>query len=111
MGMYSTFIEQCIKVTDAEGLDKLQKAAELNGDNSFDYLIEADEVKFSIWDGQKVYGYNWKDQVLKDLAKYIEGWVTFYYEAGFKFKITFLDGKAYMAQEKRTVYGKDEEVK
>jgi len=90
--MYSTFIYEDIEVTDKEGLDKAVENEEI------DILTDSEgNVSFEEWDGHKLEGYWYNETIktLKEIAKYIKGFVEFSYEEGYNFRIVFEDGKVY----------------
>ena len=112
MGMYSSFVEQDIKFRPpyrdawAELSNALvalkSKYSELEGWASElgDCIVispNMPEINFVEWDEWKIEGYWYKEMVafLVDIAKYIEGYVEFEYEGGYRFRIVFEKGKGF----------------
>lgn len=117
MGMISQFINQNIKILNERRLLKLSESSsyyikELN-------LIDISRqpnllLDFSAWSDLKLYGYFYAEfvEVLAELAKLIEGEVTFLYEDDMYYKIIFRSGTVLLQTEKlpRVIAWDTEEV-
>ena len=92
MGMYSTFITQDIEIKNAEELKKISKEIDtLN-------LIDKDgNIQFDEWTDHKIEGYWYEGtmEILRAIAPFIEGFVEFEYEEGYRFKIIFRNGELF----------------
>jgi len=91
MGMYSTFEDEEIEVTDAKGLTEFLIKTQSDTSNcEYMYesflkdLIDGKPYSFEDWDSLKLISYWYSNQVifLKELGKYINGWVRFSFETG-----------------------------
>ena len=113
--MYSSFEDEEITIVDEEGLKeeirqrtKAAKAAKANNrwdtlpiDSSYYWcslklgIDSYEKGLFSAFDGQKIQGYWYAGwcRFLVEIAKYIEGTVSFCYEGGFPFRIIFEHGR------------------
>jgi len=100
MGMYSTFQQQEIEVTDPEGVQAIKKIGDYK---NVDNVITEEGVEFEKWDEGKVYGYlslgGELVRFLKTLARFVKGYVEFEYEEGFKYRFVFKDKKVFLQTE------------
>lgn len=94
MGMYSSFTTQDIEVINKEELAELS----LNEEITNGLISKEGDIDFCAWDGDKIYGYWFKEtvDVLNAIAPFIEGYAQFQYEGGFSFRIVFMNQKAWI---------------
>lgn len=93
MGDLSYFREQEIEENNKEELITLGE----NGEYSSKVIDPNGVVDFSGWDYHKIEGYWYKEFVkeLLEIAKHITGFVEFYCDYEYSFRIVFKDGKPY----------------
>ena len=99
MGMYSTLINEEIKVLNPKAIAKLSP-------KETDNLIENKKLNFYNLSNSKIEGY-WSDETinaLNKIAPHIEGYLEFIYEEGYFFRIVFKEGKVYTQHQKNINY-------
>jgi hypothetical protein len=106
MGMYSTFLDQDIKIIDSKKLVKIKTSK--GADTDYRSVISDDgkSINFEEWDSYKIEGY-WYPELktfLKKIATCIEGWAEFEYEEGYRFRIVFQNKTPYFLRERREWY-------
>jgi len=97
MGEYSKFLEQDIKIINKEKFAEVVKTID---DNFLSKVLFTNDnnINFSEWDGYKLEGYWFNDImiILRLLSTCIKGYVEFFYEVGYKYRIVFEEGKIFI---------------
>jgi len=105
MGMYSSFIEQDIKVLNKNETLKIREELK---DDLYDLIDNEGEIEFGNWSDMKIEGYWYLGtlRVLTTIAQFIEGYVEFSYEEGYNFRIEFENGKVYFKRQQQIEWDK-----